>query len=114
MTLDEVRTLPSHGCRQMRSSPLTARWRATLGGSSRSHRSTRSGEVGRPEAWESIAAPAEARPADGGGRCRFQGVPNQPESASRSASAAVSVGSSMAAAQAMWASGRIRRVSAGR
>jgi hypothetical protein len=42
-----------------------------------------------------------------------RGVPNQPESASRSASAAVSVGSSMVAAQAMWASGRIRRASAG-
>src|SRR3972149_4594992 len=44
----------------------------------------------------------------------FRGVPNQPESASRSASAAVSVGSSMDAAQAMWASGRIRRASGGR
>jgi hypothetical protein len=31
----------------------------------------------------------------------FRGVPNQPESASRSASAAVPVGSSMVAAQAM-------------
>ncbi len=48
------------------------------------------------------------------GHCRFRGVPNQPESASRSASAAVPVGSSMVAAQAMWASGRIRRASAGR
>ena len=44
----------------------------------------------------------------------FRGMPNQPESASRNASAAVSVGSSMVAAQAMWASGRIRRASAGR
>ena len=44
----------------------------------------------------------------------FGDVPNQQESASRSASAAVSAGSSMVAAQAMWASGRIRRASAGR
>ena len=48
------------------------------------------------------------------GNCRFQGVPNQPESASRSASAAVSADSSMIAAQAMWASRRIRRAWAGR
>ena len=39
----------------------------------------------------------------------FRGVPNQQESASRSASAAVSAGSPVVAAQAMWASGRIRR-----
>ena len=44
----------------------------------------------------------------------FRGVPNQRESASRSAGEAVSAGSSMVAAQAMWASGRIRRASAGR
>jgi hypothetical protein len=44
----------------------------------------------------------------------FRGVPNQRGSASRSASAAVSAGSPVVAAQAMWASGRIRRASAGR
>ena len=44
----------------------------------------------------------------------FRGVPNQQESASRSASAAVSVGSSIVATQAMWTSGRISRESAGR
>ena len=53
------------------------------------------GNDGRPRRW---AAPL-AEPA---------------ESASRSAGAAVSAGSSMVAAQAMWASGRIRRASAGR
>lgn len=42
-----------------------------------------------------------------------RGVPNQLESASRSAGAAVLAGSSMVAAQARWASGRIRRASAG-
>lgn len=42
-----------------------------------------------------------------------RGVPNQLESASRSAGAAVLAGSSMVAAQARWASGRIRRTSAG-
>ncbi len=40
-----------------------------------------------------------------------RGVPNQPESASRSAPAAASAGSPTVAAQAMWASGRIRRAS---
>ena len=44
----------------------------------------------------------------------FRGVPNQRESASRSAGAAVPAGSPVAAAQAMWASGRISRASAGR
>jgi hypothetical protein len=66
-----------------------------------------------------MGAPGDVRSADQKGRSMmgtvvFRGVPNQPESASRSASAAVSVGSSMVAAQAMWASGRIRRASAGR
>src|SRR3990172_99212 len=66
-----------------------------------------------------MGAPGDVRSADHEGRSMtgtvaFRGVPNQSESASRSASAAVSVGSSMVAAQAMWASGRIRRASAGR
>jgi hypothetical protein len=43
-----------------------------------------------------------------------RGAPNQPERASRSPGAAVPAGSPMAAAQAMWASGRISRASAGR
>ena len=42
------------------------------------------------------------------------GVPSQWESASRNACAAVPAGSPVAAAQAMWASGRISRASAGR
>jgi hypothetical protein len=62
---------------------------------------------------------ADVRSADQEGRPMagtvvFRGVPNQQESASRSASAAVSVGSSIVATQAMWASGRISRASAGR
>jgi len=43
-----------------------------------------------------------------------RGVPKQSESASGRAGAAVSVDSSTVAAQAMWASGRIRSASAGR
>ena len=47
-------------------------------------------------------------------RRSHRGVPNQQESASRSAGAAVWAGSPVVAAQAMWASGRISRASAGR
>ena len=43
-----------------------------------------------------------------------RGAPNQQERASRSAGAAVPAGSPVAAAQAMWASGRISSASAGR
>ena len=43
----------------------------------------------------------------------FRGAPSQPESASRSAGAAVPTGSPVATAQAMHASGRIRTASAG-
>src|SRR5438874_4738430 len=74
----------------------------------------------RPKfAAHGMAAPGAVRSADQEGPSMvgtvgFSGVPNQPESASRSASEAVSVGSSMVAAQAMWTSGRIRRASAGR
>jgi len=62
---------------------------------------------------------ADVRPADQEGwpmvgTVVFRGVQNQQESASRSASAAVSVGSSIVATQAMWTSGRISRESAGR
>lgn len=44
----------------------------------------------------------------------FRGVPNHPESAACSTGTAVSVGSPVLTAQATWASGRIRRASAGR
>ncbi|GAA1189645.1 hypothetical protein GCM10009608_26710 [Pseudonocardia alaniniphila] len=40
-----------------------------------------------------------------------RGAPNQPESASHSVDAAVSAGSSMVAAQAIWPSGRREQVS---
>jgi hypothetical protein len=61
-----------------------------------------------------MSAPSDVRSADQEGRSMigtvvFRGVPNQQESASHSASAAVSAGSPVVAAQAMWASGRIRR-----
>jgi hypothetical protein len=44
----------------------------------------------------------------------FRGAPNQLQSASRSAGALVPTGSPVAAAQAMWTSGRISRALAGR
>ena len=58
-----------------------------------------------------ITIPAPVRQAGSG---LAGAVPNQRESASRSAGTAVPAGSPVAAAQAMWASGRISRASAGR